>query len=218
MDLDCSAIGGARANANTTVCSNVSGVGGNRSLVNETVQMAGPRKKAPVANLVTSMNATTLEASKMMAPPSTVIKATKSRKMSALVPAGSADKVDKDMTPIELTDLTITTSGSFLENCRIYASGFCSVSTEKIRKIINAGGGTRLNKLDSSVTHFVVGARRESDMKKLEQLKNCHAVDYRWLVMSLKQARVQDVEPYLISRPGKKMPLVEESPARPAKK
>lgn len=218
IDLDCSAIGGARANM--TVCSNAS-MSGNRTLVNETISSADRTAKPnkPVAKLIPNMDATTLEASKVMAPPATVVKAPRNKKVSSL--QSTSEAIDKDETPIELLDLTVSTSGSFLDNCRIYVNGFNGQSTEILRKIINAGGGTRLNKLDASVTHFIVGKRpNESDLRKVKdnQLK-CHVIDHRWLSQSFKRSKLQPVEPYFVEGFEPKQIITEEkAPTNPAKK
>jgi topoisomerase (DNA) II binding protein 1 len=43
----------------------------------------------------------------------------------------------------------------YLEGCRIFLSGFSTVEQETLKKIINNGGGMRLDTLSTRVTHIV---------------------------------------------------------------
>ena len=49
----------------------------------------------------------------------------------------------------------INTIQGYLEGCRIFLSGFSTVEQETLKKIINNGGGMRLDMLSTRVTHIV---------------------------------------------------------------
>ena len=51
---------------------------------------------------------------------------------------------------------------------QIFLSGFKGARLEKLKRIINLGGGTRFNQINESVSHVVMGERIERDVKMLK--------------------------------------------------
>ncbi|KAK3106422.1 hypothetical protein FSP39_019639 [Pinctada imbricata] len=95
-------------------------------------------------------------------------------------------------------DLTKTPDDMFLDGCKIYLSGFRGAALEKLRKVINAGGGIRLNQLSENVTHVVIGERVESDIETLKTATyRPHTVTALWLAECYKQGHTVDEENYL---------------------
>ncbi|XP_071103201.1 DNA topoisomerase 2-binding protein 1-like [Haliotis cracherodii] len=100
--------------------------------------------------------------------------------------------------PLESLDVTHIPGDVFLDGCKFYLSGFRGPSLEKLRKIINAGGATRFNTINESVTHVLMGEKIQSD---IDMLRNSdlrpHVVSAAWLVECYKLEKTVDVEPYL---------------------
>ncbi|XP_067686474.1 DNA topoisomerase 2-binding protein 1-like [Haliotis asinina] len=100
--------------------------------------------------------------------------------------------------PLESLDVTHIPGDVFLDGCKFYLSGFRGSSLEKLRKIINAGGATRFNTINESVTHVLMGEKIQSD---IDMLRNSdlrpHIVSAAWLVDCYKKEKIVDVEPYL---------------------
>ena len=78
----------------------------------------------------------------------------------------------------------------FLDGCKIYLSGFSGHKLEKLRKIINSGGGTRFNQINEIVSHVVVGNRINAD---IDLLRNCDfqafVVSVQWILDSAKEGK-----------------------------
>lgn len=48
-------------------------------------------------------------------------------------------------------------AGNFLAGCRLYLNGFTPSHTEKLRRILLAGGASRSSHITESVTHVLLG-------------------------------------------------------------
>ena len=87
-------------------------------------------------------------------------------------------------------DVRIQPGNMFLDGCKIYLSGFSGDKLEKLRKIINCGGGTRFNQINEIVSHVIVGDKVEAD---LELLRNCEfqvfVVGVQWILNSAREGR-----------------------------
>lgn len=87
-------------------------------------------------------------------------------------------------------DVTIQPGNMFLDGCKIYLSGFCGPKLEKLRKIINFGGGTRFNQINEIVSHVIVGDKVDAD---IELLRNCEfqvfVVSVQWILDSAREGR-----------------------------
>ncbi|XP_078332044.1 DNA topoisomerase 2-binding protein 1-like isoform X2 [Crassostrea virginica] len=104
---------------------------------------------------------------------------------------------DEFETTVESIDLTKSTSDLFLDGCKIYLSGFRGVALEKLRKVINAGGATRLNTLSDNVTHVVIGERLEKDLEMLRNAVNRpHVVTPVWMAECFRQGFTVSEDPY----------------------
>ena len=62
-------------------------------------------------------------------------------------------------------------AGHFLEECRLFLSGFVESDLEKFRLVIQMAGGVSLAQLTSSVTHFVAKKPVDDHYKLMEELK-----------------------------------------------
>ncbi|XP_061181170.1 DNA topoisomerase 2-binding protein 1-like [Saccostrea echinata] len=104
---------------------------------------------------------------------------------------------DEFETTVESIDLTKSTSDLFLDGCKIYLSGFRGVALEKLRKVINAGGATRLNTLSENLTHVVVGERIEKDLETLKTATfRPHVVTPVWMAECFRQGYTVNEDPY----------------------
>lgn len=107
----------------------------------------------------------------------------------------SFDETDATLNGI---DLTQPSSDLFLDGCKVYLSGFRGVALEKVRKVINAGGGTRLNQLNENVTHVIVGEQVDKDLDFLKTVTfRPHVVKAVWLAECFKQGHTVDEQPYI---------------------
>eukprot|EP00058_Branchiostoma_floridae_P012092 XP_002597580.1 hypothetical protein BRAFLDRAFT_82314 [Branchiostoma floridae] len=115
----------------------------------------------------------------------------------------------------ELDNLDISNIGAdtFLDGFTIYLSGFTGTRLEKLRRIVNAGGGMRLNQLNEKVSHVVMSGPDEHLAQKLtaENLRP-HVVSAMWLVECVKEGRqVSEETFYCLELP----PLDPTSPVQP---
>lgn len=87
-------------------------------------------------------------------------------------------------------DVRIQPGNMFLDGCKIYLSGFCGAKLEKLRKIINSGGGTRFNQINEIVSHVIVGDKVDEDF---ELLRNCEfhifVVGVQWILDSAREGK-----------------------------
>ncbi|XP_067856042.1 DNA topoisomerase 2-binding protein 1 [Heptranchias perlo] len=84
-----------------------------------------------------------------------------------------------------------------LDGCKIYLSGFGGKKLDKLRRMINFGGGVRFNQICEDVTHVIVG---EED-KELKQCLNKishrpHVVTAKWLVDCFSKSCLLPAEHY----------------------
>ena len=87
-------------------------------------------------------------------------------------------------------DIQIPSGGQFLDGCRLYLTGFNDCQLENLQKIINAGGATRFNEINPSVSHIVVGDKPAQDIEKLVSTEiSPHVVSIDWLLESCRQVR-----------------------------
>lgn len=87
-------------------------------------------------------------------------------------------------------DVRLQPGNMFLDGCKIYLSGFSGHKLEKLRKIINCGGGTRFNQINEIVSHVVIGDRLDGD---LDLLRNCDfqgfVVTVQWILDSAREGK-----------------------------
>ncbi|XP_038058613.1 DNA topoisomerase 2-binding protein 1-like isoform X1 [Patiria miniata] len=102
------------------------------------------------------------------------------------------------MKELDELDLTSANAGLFLDGCKVFLSGFSGVRLEKLRKIINAGGATRFNQINESVSHVVLGDRVPEHVALLTQSTHRpHVVSASWLVDCFKQSCQLPEESYI---------------------
>ncbi|XP_056376623.1 DNA topoisomerase 2-binding protein 1 isoform X2 [Hyla sarda] len=100
-----------------------------------------------------------------------------------------------------------------LDGCRIYVCGFGGRKLDKLRRLINSGGGVRFNQLTGDVTHVIAG---DND----EELKQFfHKTDHRpyvltvkWLLDSFSKGVLQPEDTYFHSS---YKPAEIQAPAQP---
>ncbi|KAL5010099.1 hypothetical protein ScPMuIL_012404 [Solemya velum] len=102
-----------------------------------------------------------------------------------------------DVDPIVLLDVTQAPAGLYLDGCKIFLSGFQGTALEKVRKLINTGGGTRFNSINESVTHVVMSDSTEKSISALK-LGNFrpHVVTSSWLVECFRKGHTVDEDLY----------------------
>ena len=64
----------------------------------------------------------------------------------------------------------------YLEGCKIYLDGFPQPEQDQLKKIINNGGGTRLDTLTNRVTHVIAKSRT---LKEVNSIKIVWVKGYR---------------------------------------
>lgn len=87
-------------------------------------------------------------------------------------------------------DVRLKPGNLFLDGCKIFLSGFSGEKLEKLRKIINCGGGTRFNQINEIVSHVVIGDKVDAE---LDFLSNCDfqgfVVNVQWILNSAREGR-----------------------------
>lgn len=87
-------------------------------------------------------------------------------------------------------DVRLKPGNLFLDGCKIFLSGFSGEKLEKLRKIINCGGGTRFNQINEIVSHVVIGDKVNAE---LDFLSNCDfqgfVVNVQWILNSAREGR-----------------------------
>ncbi|KAM3928055.1 DNA topoisomerase 2-binding protein 1 [Leptodactylus fuscus] len=108
-----------------------------------------------------------------------------------------------DPPPDTLENLDISSlqaPDDLLDGCRIYVCGFGGRKLDKLRRLINSGGGVRFNQLTGDVTHVIVGENDEELKQFLD--KNDHrpyVLTVKWLLDSFSKGDLQLEEPYFHS-------------------
>ncbi|XP_015473621.1 DNA topoisomerase 2-binding protein 1 isoform X1 [Parus major] len=85
-----------------------------------------------------------------------------------------------------------------LDGCRIYLCGFSGRKLDKMRRLINCGGGVRFNQLNEDVTHVIVGENNNELKQFLD--KTAHRpniVTAEWLLESFGKGCLCPVEHYI---------------------
>lgn len=87
-------------------------------------------------------------------------------------------------------NVPIPSGEQFLDGCRLYLTGFNEGQLDYLQKIINAGGATRFNQINPSVSHIVVGDKPIQDIEKLLNSEfSPHVVTVQWLLQSCRQVK-----------------------------
>ncbi|XP_065521632.1 DNA topoisomerase 2-binding protein 1 [Lathamus discolor] len=107
----------------------------------------------------------------------------------------------QDPLPDELENLDISSFQApedLLDGCRIYLCGFSGRKLDKMRRLINCGGGVRFNQLNEDVTHVILGENDEELKHFLDKTSHRpHVVTAKWLLDSFSKDYLQPVEQYI---------------------
>ncbi|XP_050189255.1 DNA topoisomerase 2-binding protein 1 isoform X1 [Myiozetetes cayanensis] len=106
-----------------------------------------------------------------------------------------------DPLPDELENLDISSFQApedLLDGCRIYLCGFSGRKLDKMRRLINFGGGVRFNQLNEDVTHVILGENNDELKHFLDKTAHRpHIVTPKWLLESYSKGDLQPVEHYI---------------------
>ena len=88
---------------------------------------------------------------------------------------------------LESLDLSrVKKAGPFLEDCKLFLSGFSDTEAEFLDKVIRAANGHRMNQLTASVSHFVGSRKVSEDYRILQSLGlSPYKVSLQWIVESM---------------------------------
>uniref|UniRef100_A0A8C3Y459 DNA topoisomerase II binding protein 1 n=1 Tax=Catharus ustulatus TaxID=91951 RepID=A0A8C3Y459_CATUS len=85
-----------------------------------------------------------------------------------------------------------------LDGCRVYLCGFSGRKLDKMRRLINCGGGVRFNQLNEDVTHVIVGENNDELKHFLDKTPHRpHIVTAKWLLDSFGKGCLCPVEHYI---------------------
>ncbi|XP_040290428.1 DNA topoisomerase 2-binding protein 1 isoform X1 [Bufo bufo] len=100
-----------------------------------------------------------------------------------------------------------------LDGCRIYVCGFGGRKLDKLRRLINSGGGVRFNQLTGDVTHVIIGENDEELKKFLNKTNHRpYILSVKWLLDSFSKGTLQPEETYFHSS---YKPAEIQAPAQP---
>ncbi|XP_035405848.1 DNA topoisomerase 2-binding protein 1 isoform X1 [Cygnus atratus] len=106
-----------------------------------------------------------------------------------------------DLPPDELENLDISSFQApedLLDGCRIYLCGFSGRKLDKMRRLINCGGGVRFDQLNEDVTHVILGENNNELKHFLDKtLHRPHVVTAKWLLESFTKGYLCPVEQYI---------------------
>ncbi|XP_074051938.1 DNA topoisomerase 2-binding protein 1 isoform X2 [Macrotis lagotis] len=85
-----------------------------------------------------------------------------------------------------------------LDGCRIYLCGFSGRKLDKLRRLINCGGGVRFNQLNEDVTHVIVGDY-DDELKQFwtKSTHRPHVVGPKWLLECFSKGYLLSEKPYI---------------------
>ncbi|XP_021513071.1 DNA topoisomerase 2-binding protein 1 isoform X1 [Meriones unguiculatus] len=85
-----------------------------------------------------------------------------------------------------------------LDGCRIFLCGFSGRKLDKLRRLINSGGGVRFNQLNEDVTHVIMGDF-EDDVRQFwsKSSHRPHVVGAKWLLECFSKGYMLPEEPYI---------------------
>ena len=88
---------------------------------------------------------------------------------------------------LESLDLNkVRKAGPFLEDCKIFLSGFTDSEVDFLDKVITAANGHRMNQLTASVTHFVGVRNNQDHLRVMNNLGlSPYKVSLQWMVESM---------------------------------
>lgn len=108
-------------------------------------------------------------------------------------------KVDPTLENLENLDVSaFQAPEDLLDGCRIYLCGFSGRKLDKLRRLINSGGGVRFNQLNEDVTHVIVGDY-DDELKQFwdKSVHRPHVVGAKWLLQCFNKGYMLPEEPYI---------------------
>nr|AAP03894.2 Xmus101 [Xenopus laevis] len=112
-----------------------------------------------------------------------------------------ASRLDPPADTLENLDISsLQAPDDLLDGCRIYLCGFGGRKLDKLRKLINNGGGVRFNQLTGDVTHIIVGETDEELKQFLNKTQHRpYVLTVKWLLDSFAKGHLQPEEIYFHS-------------------
>nr|XP_036878822.1 DNA topoisomerase 2-binding protein 1 [Manis javanica] len=108
-------------------------------------------------------------------------------------------KVEATLANLESLDVSaFQAPEDLLDGCRIYLCGFSGRKLDKLRRLINSGGGVRFNQLNEDVTHVIVGDF-DDELKQFwnKSAHRPHVVGAKWLLECFSKGYMLPEEPYI---------------------
>ena len=98
--------------------------------------------------------------------------------------SGKDKTVEQLMESLDLNK--VRKAGPFLEDCKIFLSGFTDSEADFLDKVIAAANGHRMNQLTASVTHFVAARSNQDHFRVMTNLGlSPYKVSLQWMVESM---------------------------------
>ncbi|XP_051062024.1 DNA topoisomerase 2-binding protein 1 isoform X1 [Phodopus roborovskii] len=113
--------------------------------------------------------------------------------------SSTTGKLECTLEDLENLDISVFQAPEdLLDGCRIYLCGFSGRKLDKLRRLINSGGGVRFNQLNEDVTHVIVGDY-EDDLKQFwnKSSHRPHVVGAKWLLECFSKGFMLPEEPYV---------------------
>ncbi|KAM7063258.1 DNA topoisomerase 2-binding protein 1 isoform 2-T2 [Molossus nigricans] len=108
-------------------------------------------------------------------------------------------KVEPTLENLENLDVSaFQAPEDLLDGCRIYLCGFSGRKLDKLRRLINSGGGVRFNQLNEDVTHVIVGDY-DDELKQFwdKSTHRPHVVGAKWLLECFSKGYMLPEEPHI---------------------
>ncbi|XP_037044604.1 DNA topoisomerase 2-binding protein 1 isoform X3 [Bradysia coprophila] len=84
-----------------------------------------------------------------------------------------------------------------LDGCTIWLCGFDASDTDKLKKIINIGGGTRIDEHGPDVEYVIVGKPNTAELTYLKSLEESNIVTMNWLAACINAKRCADPKEFI---------------------
>ncbi|KAM9187740.1 DNA topoisomerase 2-binding protein 1 [Dugong dugon] len=113
--------------------------------------------------------------------------------------SGLNSKLEPTLENLENLDVSaFQAPEDLLDGCRIYLCGFSGRKLDKLRRLINSGGGVRFNQLNEDVTHVIVGDY-DDELKQFwnKSVHRPHVVGTKWLLECFNRGYMLPEEPYI---------------------
>ncbi|KAM8967060.1 DNA topoisomerase 2-binding protein 1 [Pelodytes ibericus] len=124
-------------------------------------------------------------------------------------------RLDTPMDTLDNMDIScLQAPDDLLDGCRIYVCGFGGRKLDKLRKLINSGGGVRFNQITADVTHIIVGENDDELKQFLNKTDHRpYVLTVKWLLDSFSKGCMQPEDSYFHSS---YQPAEFQAPLQPA--